>query len=174
MVANGARDADTPRFGQAFQPRSHVDAIAVDVVALNDDVAEVDTDAKLDTSRFGNLGIARGHALLDVHGALHRFHDTGKLGQGPVADQFHDAAVMLGDLGIEKLFAVRLERFPRARLVLAHEAAIADHVCGQNCSKPTFHIRALEPASHRLLMRPTRRPVRSDSIAMTELGGPHF
>ena len=42
------RDADAARLGDAFQPRGDVDAVAEDVVALDDDVADIDADAEFD------------------------------------------------------------------------------------------------------------------------------
>ena len=41
-------NADAAGLGQRFQPRGNVDAIAVDVVALNDDIAEIDADPQHD------------------------------------------------------------------------------------------------------------------------------
>ena len=41
-------DADAAGLGQRLQPRGDVDAVAVDVVALDDHVAEIDADAQHD------------------------------------------------------------------------------------------------------------------------------
>jgi hypothetical protein len=40
LVAHIGRDADAARVGDAFEPRRDVDAVAVDVVAIDDDVAD--------------------------------------------------------------------------------------------------------------------------------------
>ena len=37
-------DADAARLGQRLEPRGDVDAIAVNIVAFNDDIAEIDAD----------------------------------------------------------------------------------------------------------------------------------
>ena len=42
------RDADAAGLGQRFKPRGDVDAVAIDVAVLDDDVAEIDADAKHD------------------------------------------------------------------------------------------------------------------------------
>ncbi len=47
---------------------------------------------------------------------------------------------MLGDLGLDQRFAVRPERIKCTHLVLAHEAAVADHIGGQNCGKSALDI----------------------------------
>src|SRR5215469_10210603 len=48
MVANGARDADTPRLREPLQPRGDIHPIAENVIALGNHVAEVDPDPELD------------------------------------------------------------------------------------------------------------------------------
>ena len=46
--APGRRYADSARFGRGFEAGRDVDTVARDVVALDDDVAEVDSHAKRD------------------------------------------------------------------------------------------------------------------------------
>ena len=46
---------DSARLGDAFDPRR--DAVAKDVSALDDDIANVEADPKLDRSRFSATGI---------------------------------------------------------------------------------------------------------------------
>ena len=41
-------NADAAGLGQRLQPRGNVDAVAVDVVALNDHIAEIDADPQYD------------------------------------------------------------------------------------------------------------------------------
>src|SRR6516162_7684919 len=59
-------DADAARFGEWLKPRGDIDAVAVDVVALHDHIAEINADAQHDR-RLGNRSARRGGA-----GALHR------------------------------------------------------------------------------------------------------
>jgi hypothetical protein len=53
LIAHRARDADAAGLGQRFQPRGDIDAVAEDVAAFGDDVAEIDADAKLDPPLIG-------------------------------------------------------------------------------------------------------------------------
>src|SRR5947199_299167 len=46
-------------------------AVAKDVAALGDDVAEIDADAKPDSSLVGRLGLAVDHPALHLSGATH-------------------------------------------------------------------------------------------------------
>ncbi len=46
---------------------------------------------------------------------------------------------MLGNLGLDQLFAVRPERIEGAHLVLTHEAAVANNVSDQNSGETALH-----------------------------------
>jgi hypothetical protein len=46
VVTNRARDADAAGRRQALQPRRDIDAVAIYVVAVGDDVAQIDPNAK--------------------------------------------------------------------------------------------------------------------------------
>ena len=50
IVADRAGHRDAARLGDALDARRDVDAIAIDVVVLEDDVAEIDADAELDAA----------------------------------------------------------------------------------------------------------------------------
>ena len=92
-----------PGSARAFQPRRDVHAVAVDVVALDDDVAEVDTDAKANALVLGNARLAPGHGALDLDGALHGVDHARELHQRAVAHQLDDASVVRRDRRIDEL-----------------------------------------------------------------------
>ena len=94
-----ARNANAARLRQRFEPGRDVDAVAVDVAVLDDDVAEIDADAEFDPLRARASGVALGHALLHGHGAGDRFDDARELDQHAVAGRLDDAALVLGDFG---------------------------------------------------------------------------
>ena len=48
LFVNAAGDVDLARIGDAFKARSNVDAIAVNVVCFDDDVAKIDANSILD------------------------------------------------------------------------------------------------------------------------------
>ncbi len=58
-----------------------------------------------------------------------------------------------GDLGVEQLAAQRLEPVERAFLVLAHETAVTDHICSQNCRKPSLNAFFSNDASQSRVIR---------------------
>ena len=100
----------------------------MNVVALDDHVAEIDADAEIDLLIVGQAGIARGHPALNFGSASHGIDDTGELDEQAVPHQLDDAALVLGDLGLDELGAMGTKAGERAFLVGAHEARVANDV----------------------------------------------
>src|SRR6476619_3464030 len=99
-------ETNTPAgIGEGLDTRGDVDAVAIEVVALDDHVAEIDADAQLDAVVRRDTEVVLGHRLLHLDRAAHRVDDAGKLHQHTVAGRLDDAALMLGDLRIEELAA---------------------------------------------------------------------
>src|SRR6266851_703677 len=120
-------DADAARFSEAFEAGGDVDAVAVDLLAIDHHVAEVDADAELHPPlgwQIRVLGLERG---LDLDGALDGIHDAGELGEYAVAGGIDEASVMLLDQRIDQL-AMRGQSTKSGLLVLPHEAAIAEDI----------------------------------------------
>ena len=55
MLADRLRHGDAAGPGDAFEPRRDVDPVAEQVVALDDDIAEIDPDPELDPPVLGNI-----------------------------------------------------------------------------------------------------------------------
>src|SRR6266446_4510810 len=92
-----------PGSAKCFEPCGDIDAVAVNVVLVNDDVAEIDADAELDAALLGDAVIAQCHFALQFDRARHRIDDAGEFDQQPVAGGLHDAAAMLGDPGVRQV-----------------------------------------------------------------------
>ena len=132
-------NGDPARLGDALEPRRHVDAIPVDVFGLDDHIADVDADAKLYSPVLRHTLIALTHASLDHGGAGHRIDDAWELREEPVARVLHDAALVLGDLGVDQLRAVGFPGGMGAGLVQAHEPAVGHGVCGEDGGQAPVH-----------------------------------
>src|SRR5438094_463025 len=82
------------------------------------------------------LMLAKGNTAIEglsgSGSAAHRIDDAGKFHQHAVAGGLDDAAVVLGDLRIEKLAAQRFEAFERALLVRPHQPRIPRHISGED------------------------------------------
>jgi hypothetical protein len=130
VIDDGLGDADTARLSKSFKPSRDVHAIAVDVVAVDDDVAEVDAHAEFDAGSFRHFCISLGHSVLDLYGAAQGIHDTGKLDKHAIAGRLHDPAAALSDLRVDQLGAMSLKALKSAFLVATHEPTVAGHVSG--------------------------------------------
>ena len=111
-----------------FQPGRHIDAIAENVVSVDDDVAEIDADAKFDGLTVGPRRVVVGHRRLNGERAFHRIHGAGKLDQRAVAHHLDDAAAVFGHGRIEARGPDVAQRRERSRLVGAHQPRIADNI----------------------------------------------
>ena len=65
VIVGGAGDHNAAGIANAFKPRRDIDAVAQNVVALDQDVAEVHADAIEDALVLSSIGIALGHHFLD-------------------------------------------------------------------------------------------------------------
>src|SRR5215831_9854484 len=92
LLVGGSRETDPPGLGDALQTRSDIDTVAEDVIALCEDVADMETDAEFDPP-LRPIGGSR-HAALHRDGAADRIERAGKLDQQAVARDMDDAAAM--------------------------------------------------------------------------------
>ena len=97
----------------------------IDVVALDDHVAEIDADAQFDALVVRRHRCSRSAiASLHLDRAAHRIDDAGKLHQQAVAGGLDDAAVVLGDLRIDELAhacALRRSSVPSSSAPISRE-----------------------------------------------------
>src|SRR6516164_3836387 len=114
LVAHHPADANPARLGQGFKTGRDVDAVAVDVLVVDDDVAEVQTDAVFDAPFRRHLDIALCHASLDVDRAAYRVDDAGELGEYAVASELDGAPAVLLDVGVDQLAPMALQHGERA------------------------------------------------------------
>ena len=71
-------DEHAARIGEGFDPCRDVDAVAIEVVALDDHIAEIDADAQFDAIVRSDTGVSLGHRLLHLDLAAHRIDDARK------------------------------------------------------------------------------------------------
>ena len=109
LIAHDTTDTDAPWLRQGFETRRDVDAVAVDVFVIDDDIAHVQTNPKPNTPLWRNLDIALGHLPLDIDRTAHGVDDTGKLNKDAVARCLDNAPAVFRDLGIDDRASVALE-----------------------------------------------------------------
>jgi hypothetical protein len=153
VVMNRIGDKYPAGIGQGFDPCGDVDAIAIEVVVLDDHVAKIDADAQFDAGVSTDAGVPLGHRLLHRDGAAHRINDARKLDQHAVAGGLDDAAAMLGYLRVDELMAQCLEAFERAFFVRSHQPRVARHIGGEDRGETARLAHVSSPAASR---RPER------------------
>jgi hypothetical protein len=128
IFLNAPRDANATWLGQILHAGSDVDAVTVNIALVDDYVSDVDTDAELDSTIFGNGGVSLDHCALDFHGAAHSIDSACEFHQGTIPSGLDDAAAVLGDLGIDEFATASLERSESAFLVNTHQAAVTGDI----------------------------------------------
>ena len=102
LLIGRAGDANAAGLSNPLQPCGNVHAVTEDVATIDDDVADIDADAKLDPLLMWHVGVALRHATLNIDGTAHRVHDAVELGQQPIAGVLDDPPTVLRDLGIDE------------------------------------------------------------------------
>ena len=141
MVADRPGDHDAAGLGQGFEAGRDIDAVAEDVAAFDDDVADVDADPKDDVPLGRQAGVARLGAALDLEPATHRLNDARELGEEAVAGLLNERAAARADRRRNDLALQRGKAPVGALLVAAHEAAVARDVGGEDGGQLALHVR---------------------------------
>ena len=128
MVAHRARDADTADRTRRLQPGGDVHAVAVQVGAVRDHVADVDADAEADAAVRRLVAVIHRHLLLHLDRAAHRAVDAVERDQQRVAAGLHHPAAVLADRRVDQRAPQRAQAAQRAGIVQADQPAVADHV----------------------------------------------
>ncbi len=84
---DGAPDADAARLGKALDPRRDIDPVAVDVIAVDDDIAEIDASA--DYEQLSARFVCRRAVAVGRRAVAHSLYFSPQV-DGPAAlNQFH-------------------------------------------------------------------------------------
>ncbi len=114
---------------------------------VNDDIALVHADPEFDPLVHRNVRIALGYRALDSHGGANGLHSAGVFYENSVSGRLDDAAVILGDVGIDDLTPNGFNSAKCATLILAHQPAVADHICHQDRRKPALGVHLMHSRS---------------------------
>ncbi len=148
LFRHAAGHCDAAGLGVGLQAGSDVYRITVNVVAFDDDVADVQPHAHADTlgRRFFRFG--RGN------GALH-FHCAGDCRtrvlencQESVARVLDQGAAIGSNARLKHQRAQAHESRVRATFVRRHQAAESDHISDQNGERPVLGLRGIHCAPH--------------------------
>ena len=88
--------------GDDFKTRSDIYVVAEDIVVIDDYIADMDADAKLDHLILLYCGILLSRAALNFHCTACRINGAGELDQHAITGRLDDAPAMGGNCRIDK------------------------------------------------------------------------
>ena len=139
LIIGRSGDRNAARFRERLYPVGNIDAVAVNILALDDDVPEIDTNAKNQTLFPWSSSIAL--SLFALH--LDRTTQCGdhalELDQQAVTHGLDQPSIILGDLWLEDLVQVILKTGARSLLVDLAQMAVTDDISNQNGCKTALH-----------------------------------
>ncbi len=131
LIVRRAGNGDAAGQSERLNARRDVDAVAEDVLAIDDHIADVDADAELEPPVGRQLGVALGEGPLDLDRGVQGADHARKVAEHAVAGGADDAAVVAADrLGDHT--AIGREGRVGAGFVRPHQPAVAMHVGGQD------------------------------------------
>ena len=113
-------------------------AVAKNVIFIEDDISNVDTNAKLNSDVCRDVCIVSSHAALNLGRTAGRIDGAGKLDQHSVTGCLDDTPMMGGNGGIDKALPNRLEPGERPFLVQTHEPAVPSDVRREYSRQPSL------------------------------------
>ena len=138
MVVGLPGNADSAGFRDTFEARCDIHAVTVDVVAVDDDVAEMHAHPQQHPAVIARAAIAYLHLALNLRRAFHGFDHAAELGQDAVAHKLYDLPAMPFDRRRDQFAPVRLECGERAGFICAHKPAVAGNIGRKDGRKPPF------------------------------------
>ena len=141
LFADGRCDRYPAGFGQPFEPGSNIDAVAVNVIFLDDNIARIDADAQLQLAVAGGI-IVGSQIALDIYGAIHRVDGAVELNEEAVALAADESPLVHCDSWFDHGFDAIGKPDVCALLVDAHQTAIADDISEKHRRKLPFEVNA--------------------------------
>ena len=119
--------------GLTFQPRSDVDPVAKDIVPLDDDIAEIDSDPELDWSCGRQVTLA--HCALNSHRTFDSVDDASEFHKRPVPHLLKIRPGREATAGLKVSFQICRNVATVAGFVGLHHAAVAGNVGSEDRGK---------------------------------------
>ncbi|MGY2938292.1 hypothetical protein ACVWZK_003254 [Bradyrhizobium sp. GM0.4] len=139
LLVDRAGDKDLAWLGDALDTRGDIDAVAVDVVRLHDDVTEIDANPVLDPGVLRKRGVAADEILLDDDAASDGLDRTVENRDEAIARRLHQTSVVLDDAGLDEIPLDPLDADVRALFVGLHQAAVGSDVTDNDGREATRH-----------------------------------
>jgi hypothetical protein len=106
LIVGLTRNANAAAVSNSFEAGGNIDAIAVEIISFDDDVAEMHTNAERHLPLALRAGVARSHGALNLSRTADAFDDAGELDEQAVPNQLHGTAAVLCDRWVNDFGAV--------------------------------------------------------------------
>jgi hypothetical protein len=140
------RDADAARLCDPFETHCNIDPITKDIIVCDDNITDVNADAKFDPLVLRHIGILFRHAALDFVGASDGIDHACELDESAVPGVLDDASAMISDFGIKKRLSKSFQLRQRAFFVDPYQAARACDIRRQNSRLSPLYVLAAQDA----------------------------
>ena len=110
-------NANPTRLCDPFETHCNIDPITKDIIVCDDNITDVNADAKFNPLVLRHIGIAFRHAALDFVCASDGIDHAGELNEDAVPCILDDTSAMLSDFGIEKRLSKSFQLRQRAFFV---------------------------------------------------------
>ena len=141
LFVHRTRYQDIPWRGILLQPGRQVDARAVDVTLLLDDVAGMQAHAKGDLHVVRPAGLTQAHLLLNIGGGLDGAVDALEASEKPISGVLHDPPRAPLDGWPDNLGEQRHQARMGRALIGIHQTRIASDVGKQDRGNLASHLR---------------------------------
>ena len=135
---DNTRDADATWLRKTLQARGDIDAVTVDLLAVDHHVAEIYADTELHLAFGWQVRILSLKSTLDLGRTIHCLDYAGEFCQYAVAGGIYEPAVMLLDEAVDNL-AMGRESLKGRLFIFSHEAAVTVDISTENSGELTFH-----------------------------------
>src|SRR5216684_6042865 len=134
------RNADTARFCDPFETHRNIDPVTKDIVFFDNNITDVNADAKFDPFVLRHIGILFCHAALDFVGTSYGVDHAGEFNESAVPGILDDASAMISDFGIKKRLSKSFQLRQRAFFVDPYQAARVDDIRRQNSRQSPLYV----------------------------------
>jgi hypothetical protein len=138
LIVSSRRDADAARVRNALKTRRNVHSVAKNVMRLNDDVSDIDANAKLKPRIFAVSDRDLIDTALELHRSPNRLDRAWKLRQEAIAGIAYNAAPVFSDCRMDSLRQQHALFGVGSFFVIVHEPRIASHIGGQYRRQPAL------------------------------------
>src|SRR5271169_4131359 len=119
---------DPARRRLSFETRGDVHAIAIQIITVNDDIADVNSDPECDRFVIASIEVCLSHRALKLDCRVKRIDDTCELNQRAITNQLDESTAVVRQNRFKPLGPVLGQHRESSALVALHEPRVTDNI----------------------------------------------